>query len=73
MLVEHLAFVEQYLHRGDQLIVTQRDVIEELQRDGHDIDQAEDLPEALERSKAILSDQRDTLIAEVKLRRSRPE
>jgi hypothetical protein len=73
MLLEHLAFVEQYLERGDELIATQRNVIEELRHNGHDLDQAEGALEALVRSKMVLSDERDRLVVEYKARSTEPE
>jgi len=48
MIEQHLMEIEQHIAHGEQLIARQREIIRDLQRDGHDTTQARALLTSLE-------------------------
>ena len=66
MLLRHLAQAERHVAQGAEHIRRQRILIEELSRDGHAIQQAEQLLAQFEDLQALRVAHRDRLTAELK-------
>jgi hypothetical protein len=65
MLKRHLAQAEEHIATGDKNIGRQRDVIAELERDGHDTASARTFLRELEQLQAVLIAERERLLSEL--------
>jgi hypothetical protein len=65
MLKRHLAQGEENIATGDKNIARQRDVIAELERDGHDTASARTFLRELEQLQVVLIAERERLLSEL--------
>jgi hypothetical protein len=65
MLKRHLAQGEENIATGDKNIARQRDVIAQLERDGHDTASARSFLREFEQLQAVLTAERERLLSEL--------
>ena len=65
MLKRHLAQAEENIATGDKNIARQRDVIAQLERDGHDTASARSFLREFEQLQAVLIAERERLLSEL--------
>jgi hypothetical protein len=68
MLKRHLAQGEENIATGDKNIARQRDVIAQLERDGHDTASARSFLREFEQLQAVLTAERERLLSELSVR-----
>ena len=66
-LEQHLALVERHVGQGEAIIARQRQIVDELERDGHDIEQARALLAPFLESQELHIADRDRLRGELGL------
>jgi hypothetical protein len=64
-LLDHLALAEEHVARGAENVARQREMIAELERDGHDAKQARAMLAEFEQLQAMHVADRDRLIGEL--------
>ena len=67
MIEKHLAQAEQHVAEGERHITRQRQIIAELERDGHNAGSAKELLTIFEGTQAILNADRDRLKEEARI------
>jgi len=64
-MIEHLAQAERHVAQGELHLIRQREIIDELERGGHDTASARDLLLKLEETQALHIADRDRIRAEL--------
>jgi hypothetical protein len=65
VLLQHLAQAERHVAEGEQLLLRQEELIAELDRDGHDTEEARVILDTLRETQALHLQDRDRIIREL--------